>query len=95
MAPSATDYSIYQMGQEIKIFTLFPLTRRRQVRDLHGGLGVVVMVDRFRLRLNARRAHRGYATQAVRPPVPKQSWLEVLDPTTHIVINHKLRSIYG
>lgn len=24
-----------------------------------------------------------------------RTWLEVLDPTTHIVINHKLRSIYG
>nr|DAV99447.1 MAG TPA: hypothetical protein [Caudoviricetes sp.] len=46
-------------------------SRRRQVHGLHGGLGVVVMDDRFRLRLKVRRAYREYAKQHVRPPVLK------------------------
>lgn len=35
------------------------VSRRQQDHDLHGGLGIVVMFDRFWLRLNVRRAHGG------------------------------------
>lgn len=33
--------------------------RRQQVHDLHGELGVVVLVDRFWTRFNVNRAHGG------------------------------------